>query len=200
MIAVMRSEFYRLCTVRSWWLSLIGAGLLTTAVGVLGDGPWAALVGMATFGFGVVAGTQHYQHRTAVLLFLARPRRLSVLFGQIVTYVAAATAFAAVTGVPVLFSQPAAYLTTIMATPFLAVFAASNAVILRRPIWILAGWGGWFVAVEVLAGRLILPGPFAGFLRGGSQSSLTYFAVLVVWAVASAIVAGWAVRRDLAGD
>jgi hypothetical protein len=201
MIAVVRSEMYRFLSIRSWWLSLIAAALVTAGMGYYGDAAWAGLVGMATFLFGVVAAAQHYQHRTAVLVFLARPRRLAVLAGQALTYAAAAGAFAAVTGLPVLLTgHPDEYLVTVFAAPFMAVFAVANATILRRPIWIIAGYGLWFVAVEGVAGRLELPGPFTGYLRGTAQTDLAMLAVFVGWAVVAGGVAGWAIRRDVTSD
>jgi len=201
MIAVIRSEIYRFRTVRSWWLSLIAAAAATAAMGYYGDAAWAGLVGMVTFLLGVVAAGQHYQHRTAVLMFLARPRRVAVLAGQALTYATAAGAFAAVTGIPVLLTgHPDEYLVTVIAAPVMAVFAVANAAILRRPIWIIAGYGVWFAAVEGVAGRLSLPGPFSGYLRGTAQTDLGMLAAFVCWAVLAAAAATWALRRDVTGD
>jgi hypothetical protein len=200
MIAIMASELYRLGTVRSWWLSLLGAAVLTTGVTFLGDAPWAVVLGMAVFGFGVVFGTQHYQHRTAVLVFLARPRRTVVLAGQTLVFAFGAGAFAAVTGVPMLASQPASYLMGVMAAPFLAIFAVANAAILRKPITILAAYGGWFFVVEVLLGRLELPGPFTAFINTTARSSPQMVIVSVFWAVVATGVAWWAINRDVAGE
>jgi|1185.fasta_scaffold37564_2 hypothetical protein len=200
MISVLKSELYRLGTIRSWWLSVLGAGVLTTAVTLLGDAAWAVVLGMAVFGFGVVFGTQHYQHRTAVLMFLAQPRRVRALVGQTLVFAFGATAFAVVTGVPMLAVEPQSYVTTVVVTPFLAIFAVANAAILRRPIFILAGYGGWFFVVEVLLGRLELPGPFTAFLNTAARAQPMMLIPAVFWAMVAAAVASWAVRRDVAGE
>ena len=200
MIAVMRSELYRLATIRMWWLSILGAGVLTTGVGLLGDAAWALVLGMAVFGFGVVFGTQHYQHRTAVLVFLAKPWRVPVLAGQTLVFALGMTAFAMVTGLPTLAGDPQSYVLGVMVTPPLAIFAVANAAILRKPIVILAGYGGWFLVVEVLLGQLRLPGPFTAFINAAARSSPLMVFVSAFWAVAATAAAWWAIRRDMAGD
>jgi hypothetical protein len=199
-IAVMRSELYRLATIRMWWLSIIGAGVLTGGVSLLGDAAWAVVLGMAVFGFGIVFGTQHYQHRTAVLVFLAKPRRVQMLAGQALVFAAGMTGFAMVTGLPVLASAPESYVLGTMVTPLLAIFAVANAAILRKPIMILAGYGGWFLVVEMLLGRLELPGPFTAFINAAARSSPLMVYALAFWAAVATAVAIWAIRRDVTAD
>jgi len=200
MTAVVRTELYRLATVRSWWLSVVGACALTTLVAFGESGPWAGLVGMVTFLFGVVGAAQHYQHRTAFLVFLARPRRLAVLAGQTVAYAAAALLFAAATGLPVLAQgRVDDYACTVLGAPLLAVFAVANAAILRRPIWIIIGWGLWFVIVDALIGRLEIPLPFSSYLNGSVRDH-TMGIALIGWAAVSLGAAGWFIRRDVTGD
>jgi hypothetical protein len=200
MSTVLKTELYRLRTVRLWQLSLAGALVAAVAAAFMQADGWICVVAGATFGFGVVAGTQHYQHRTAVLMFLAQPRRWPLLAGQALTYAVAFTALAAVTGLPLLGRQPDDYVGTVVATPFLAVLAVALAAILRRPIWILAGAFGWFVVVEVLIGRLQLPGPFTGYLLAAAQKDLKMLVALVGWTVLAVGVAVRAIGRDLAGE
>lgn len=68
----------------------------------------------------------------------------------------------------------------VFALPFLALFGVATVQVLRRPIWIIAGFGGWFFTVEGFArpaggARPVngLPAvvriaePAAGVVRGG---------------------------------
>lgn len=83
--------------------------------------------------------------------------------------------------------------------PILAVFAAANAAIVRRPSWLFLGYAGWFVFVEGLLGRLEAPLPFSAFLGAGAGAhrSLMIAAAWTVLACAGAVIA---VRRDLPSD
>ena len=102
MIALVRSELYRMATIRSSWVSIVLFGAVAASFGVLNAYWWALFVGVGAFGISVFTVAQHYRHRTAALLYLARPRRIQVLIAQVVTTVAVAWGFAALTGITVL--------------------------------------------------------------------------------------------------
>jgi hypothetical protein len=200
MIPVIRTELYRIRTVRSSWLALVAAAVLCTAAGVVRTGMWSFLVGAIAFLLGVVGAAQHYQHRTAVLLFLARPRRLTVLSGQLLAHATVAVVFAAVTGVAALIrGELRGYLITIGATALITMFAVANAVILRKPVWVIIGYGLWFLFVEGLVGQFHLPGPFSGYLIGTLKDPW-WVGVLAFWSVLATLVAAHSVNRDLTGD
>jgi hypothetical protein len=200
MIALIRSELYRVVTVRSSWLSLAIFGTLGLLFGAFDGGAWALLAGVAAFSLAVMQVAQHHQHRTAVLLHLARPRRTIVLLGQLVTGVFVAVAFAALSGAAVLAtSELTRYRDTLVVVPVMAVFGAATAAIVRRPTWLFLGAAGWLIFVEGLIGRMDAPLPFSAFLDAGNGDlrSLLIFAGWTALAVVGAVVA---TRRDLTGD
>ncbi|AVT40209.1 hypothetical protein [Plantactinospora sp. BB1] len=200
MIALVRSELYRVATIRSSWISIAVFSVLGALFGAVNVDAWALLAGMGAFGLAVLGVTQHYQHRTAVLLHLARPGRLPTLLGQIVAGVVVAVGFAAVSGVTVLAKGDLTqYRNTLVLAPVMAVFGAANAAVVRRPTWLFLGYAGWFVFVEGLLGRLSAPLPFSAFLGagGGDRTSLL---IAVGWTVLALLGAVVAVRRDLTGD
>ncbi|GAB3965541.1 hypothetical protein V1634_24640 [Plantactinospora veratri] len=200
MIALVRSELYRVATIRSSWISIAVFSVLGALFGAVNVDAWALLAGMGAFGLAVLGVTAHYQHRTAVLLHLARPGRLLTLLGQIVAGVVVAVGFAAVSGVTVLAKGDLTqYRNTLVLVPVMAVFGAANAAVVRRPTWLFLGYAGWFVFVEGLLGRLSAPLPFSAFLGagGGDRTSLL---IAVGWAVLALLGAAAAVRRDLTAD
>ncbi|MDG4790661.1 hypothetical protein O7626_32935 [Micromonospora sp. WMMD1102] len=200
MIALVRSELYRMATIRSSWVSIAVFGVLGALFGAVNVDAWALLAGMGAFGFGVLGVSQHFQHRTAVLLYLARPNRLTTLLGQLLAGIVVAVGFAAVSGLPVLAKGDLTqYRNTLAIVPLLAVFGATNAAVLRRPTWLFLGYAGWFVFVEGLLGRLTAPLPFSSFLgaAGGDRTSLL---VAAAWTLLALLAAAITVHRDVTTD
>lgn len=200
MIALVRSELYRMATVRSNWLSIAILGALGLLFGVFDADAWQLLAGVGTFGLAVMQVAQHHQHRTAVLLHLAQPNRTLTLAGHLVASVVVALLFMTLSGATVLLDGDIRqFRETAAVVPLMAVFAAANAAIFRRPTWLFLGYGGWFIFVEGLAGRLDAPLPFSAYLSagGGDRFSLLVFAGWTALSVVGALVA---VHRDLVGD
>lgn len=197
MIALVSSELYRAATIRSSRVSIVVFGVLGMLFGALNIDAWALLAGMGAFGLAVMIVAQHHQHRTAVLLYLARPRRALVLLGQVVTSVIVATGFAAISGVTVVARGEASrYQAILTVVPIIAGFAAANAAIVRRPTWLFLGYAGWFVFVEGLIGRFEVPLPFSSFLDAGAGDHGSLL-VAAAWTVLAGVAAVIAVRRDL---
>ncbi|MFK3980959.1 hypothetical protein ACI2K4_11340 [Micromonospora sp. NPDC050397] len=200
MIALVRGELHRAATIRSSWLSIAVLCVLTTLLGWLSVDFWKLLVGLGAFGLATAQTAQHYQHRTAVLLHLARPDRLLVLAGQLVASVVVTVGFAAVSGVTVLVNGHVEhYRETLVVAPLMAVFAAASAAIFRRPTWLFLSFGVWFVLVEGLFGRLEKPLPFSAFLQAGVGDRLNLL-IFAGWAALAVVGAVIAVRRDLVGE
>jgi hypothetical protein len=200
MIALVRSELHRATTIRSSWLSIAVFGMFGLLIGGFNVDAWQLLVGFGAFGLAITNVTQHYQHRTVLLLHLAQPHRVLVLIGQVVTSVIVAVGFAALSGVTVLAQgELVQYRNSLAVVPVMAVFGAANAAIVRRPTWLFLGYSGWFIFVEGLLGRLEAPLPFSAFLAssGGDRRSLL---VLTGWAALAVVGAVFATRRDLTGD
>jgi len=200
MITLVRSELYRMATIRSSWVSISLFGAVAAAFGMLDAYWWALFVGIGAFGISVLTVAQHYQHRTIALLYLARPRRLSVLIAQVITTVAVAWCFAAVTGIAVVIKggdRP--YLHTLIVVPVMAAFGTAAAAIVRRSSWLFFGFAAWFVFVEGLAGQLKWPLPISSYLNaaGGDAFGLEVF---VGWAVVALAVAVLTLARDLTAD
>ena len=200
MIAVLRSEVYRTLSIPSSWASMAGALIVGALCAWFDENFWTLFAGLGAFGVAVVLTSQHYQHRTAVLLFLGEPRRLRALAAQAVTAMVIATALTAVSGVPVLpAGEGAQYRSTLLVTPLIALFGVANATVLRKPIWLLAGWGAWFVFVEGLIGRLESRLPFTSFLFAATGRD-RFLIVFLGWTAAAVLAAVWSIRRDLTGD
>jgi hypothetical protein len=201
MIALVRSELYRMATIRSSWASIVLFGALAASFGVLSADWWALFAGIGAFGIAVFTVTQPYQHRTAALLYLARPKRFPVLLAQVVTTVAVAWAFTAITGIPALLKDGngATYGHTLTVVPIMAVFGAATAAIVRRSSWLLYGFAVWFVLVEGMVGKMNWPLPISSYIdaAAGDPYGLEVF---LVWAVAAVAGATLALRRDLAAD
>lgn len=200
MIALVRSELYRVVTIRSSLFSLAVLGGLGLLIGWFNVDAWELLAGIGAFGLGVMHVAQHHQHRTAVLLHLARPRRLTVLAGQLVTTVLVAVGFAVLSGAGVVArGEVTQFRDTLTVVPLMALFGAANAAVLRRPTWVFLGWTGWFLFVEGLLGRLTAPLPFSAFLAAGAGDRQSLL-VLAGWTGLAVVGAAVAVRRDLTGD
>lgn len=199
MIAVLRSELYRTLTIRSSWVSFAGFAFLGAATGWFSEEFWSLFAGLGAFGVAVVVTSQHYQHRTAVLLFLGQPRRLWVLASQCVSAAVIGVVLAAASGVAVLGPEPTQYRSTVMMAPVIAVFGVANATVVRRPLWLLIGYGGWLILVEGVIGRLESPLPFTSFLMACTGDVRALLAFLG-WTGAALVAAIWSIRRDLTAD
>jgi hypothetical protein len=200
MSRVLHGELYRALTIRSGWISLAAITVSGLLFGLLNRGLWAILVGVGTFAAAVVGTSSHFQHRTAVLLFLGQPRRLGVLAAQAIAYAVIALVIAAVTGVAVMLGRGAsAYPATLVAAATLAVFGVACATIVRRALWVFIGVAVWVIFVEGLLGKLRQPLPFSLYLlgSGGDWRSLLF---LGGWAVLALCGAAAAVFRDVTGD
>ena len=203
MITLVRSELYRMATIRSSWLSLALFATLAASLGVLDGYWWAMFAGIGAFGISALTVAQHFQHRTAALLFLARPKRFSVLFAQVLTTVAVSWIITAVTGITARVNGgiggQLTYRHTIAVVPIMAIFAAATAAIVRRSSWLILGFGIWFVVVEGLIGQLKWPLPFSAYLKasGGDAFGLEIF---IFWAVVALAVAVPMLARDLPAD
>lgn len=200
MIAVLRADLHRTLTVRSAWLSVIAlvcAGLLLS---LLSRDMWALLIGMGTFALAVTGTTQHFQHRTAVLLYLGRPRRLTVLAGQTASAALLGAMIAATSGVPLLGSADTrTYVFVVLAVPVMAVFGVACGTVVRRGNWLLLGATGWLLFIEGLVGKLARPLPFSSFLNS-INGDRTHLLIFAGWTVAALLAAIVAARRDLTGD
>ncbi|MFF5082843.1 hypothetical protein ACFY36_37870 [Actinoplanes sp. NPDC000266] len=200
MIAVIRSELYRTLSIRSSWVSLAGTIALAMVFGFLSADFWSLFAGLGAFGIAVVTTSAHYQHRTAVLLFLGRPRRLTVLAGQCVSAVLIAVALAVISGFSFIGGQEMKQFTgTLIAVPMIALFGVANATLVRRPLWLFVGYISFITFVEGLLGQLKDPWPFTSFLdaASGKPEGLLKFTLWTVLAMAGAV---WSIRRDLSGD
>ncbi len=200
MVALVRSELYRVATIRSSWVSLLVFGVVGLLLGAVNIDAWALLVGMAAFGLSAMIVSQHYQHRTAVLLYLAEPRRVAVLIGQVVTAAIVTVGIVAVSGLTVVLKgEPTRYGNLLTMIPVLAVFGAATAAIVRRSTWLFLGAAGWFVFVEGLLGRLQAPLPFSAFLGAGAGDPRS-LVIAASWTVLAVVVAMVTVGRDVTGD
>jgi hypothetical protein len=200
MIAVVRSELYRLSTVRSSALSLFLFTAFGIILSVVGADFWALLAGAGAFGLGATGVSQHYQHRTVVLLYLTRPRRIRVLLGQLITALIVSLGFTAVSGVVVLIQgDRERYLITLVVAPLMALLGAAGAAIARNATFLFIGFGTWILFVEAMYGKMQQPLPFSAYLDAAS-GDVHKLVILVGWTVAAAIGAIFAVRRDLNGD
>ncbi|GAA0420790.1 hypothetical protein Aca07nite_11290 [Actinoplanes capillaceus] len=200
MIAVLRSELYRTATVRSSILALIVFGIVAATAGYLSDSFWALFAGIGTFGIAVMVTCQHYQHRTAMLLFLGEPNRLKILAAQSLVAMLLGVLLVGVSGIAVVASgEPERYLSTLAVSPLLAIFGVANATIVRRPLWLIAGWLAWLLFVEGIIYNLEGDMIFSAFLAAASGNTRGLLWVSI-WTAASLPIAAWSIRRDLAGD
>jgi len=201
MITLVRGELYRMATIRSSWVSLALFAAVAAAFGVLEASFWALFAGLGAFGIAALTVCQHYQHRTIALLYLSRPRRLTVLFAQVVTSVLVSWLLAALSGITVLLrgdSGPV-WRSTMIVVPVMAVFGAAVASVVRRASWLLFGFTVWFVVVEGLIGKMEWQLPISSYLDAASGDPFG-LEVFVVWALAALGVAVLNLPRDLSGD
>jgi ABC-2 type transport system ATP-binding protein len=200
MIAVVRSELYRLSTIRSSAFSLAAFCAFGILLSMIGSDMWALLAGVAAFGFGATGIAQHYRHRTAVLLYLARPRRIRVLLGQLATAVVLSAGFTAFSGALVLFQgNPERYLITLVVAPLMAVLGAAAAAIARSATYLFVGFAAWILFVEAMYGKMQEPLPFSAYLDAATGDVRKLF-ILLGWILATVAGAAFAVRRDLNGE
>jgi hypothetical protein len=199
-IAVLRSELRRTMMIRSSWVSIaliIAAGLTFSAFSV---DFWSLFVGVGAFGIAATTAAQHYQHRTAVLLFLGRPDRLRVLAAQCVAVALITTATAVVSGLTVLNGGDSdQFGTTLVVVPLISFFGVAVATVIRRPTWLLLGAMLWFLFVEGVIGKLKLPLPFTAYLTASTGNAKNLL-VFVAWTAGALLVAGYFINRDLSGD
>jgi hypothetical protein len=198
MIAVLRSELHRTLTIPSSWLSMGLAVVMGMSFALFSVDFWSLFVALGVFGIAVVITSQHYQHRTAVLLFLGQPRRLRALAAQCVCAILLGLIVAVVSGVTTILSREFEQFTgTLAATPLLALFGVASATVIRRPVALFLAYGTWFVFAEGLAFRFKQPLPFTTFMSaaGGNTQGLLLFSG---YAAAALGVAAWFIRRDLA--
>jgi hypothetical protein len=200
MIAVVRSELYRLSTIRSSALSLSIFTAFGILLSVIGTDFWALLAGAGAFGLGATGISQHYQHRTVVLLYLGRPRRIRVLLGQFVTALIVGLGFTAVSGVVVLIQgNRERYLITLVVAPLMALLGAAGAAIARSATVLFIGFGTWILFVEAMYGKMQEPLPFSAYLDAAA-GDVQKLLILLGWTLAAVVGAIFAVRRDLNGD
>ncbi|WP_250030707.1 hypothetical protein [Paractinoplanes maris] len=197
MIAVLRSELHRTLTIPSSWVSMGAAILLGMSFALFSVEFWSLFVALGVFGIAVVISSQHYQHRTAVLLFLGQPRRLRALAAQCLCAILLGLVVAVLSGITTIIAgEFEQFAGTMAATPLLAIFGVAGATVIRRPVALFIGYGTWFVFAEGLAFRFQQPLPFTTFMSaaGGNPQGLLLFAGYVALALA---ISAWAVRRDL---
>lgn len=200
MIRVVLSELYRTLTVRSAWLAMTGYATLGIATGWFSEEFWALFITIGAFAVTAVTTAQHYQHRTAVLLFLGQPHRLLVLAAQCVVGAVVALVTAAVSGVIVLGEgEGVVFRNTLLAIPLIAVFGVANATLVRRPTWLFAGWALWMIAVEGVIGKFQSRLPLSSMLIGASGNS-RYLLAFAEWTAVFLAGAIWSIRRDLSGN
>jgi len=72
MITLVRSELYRMATIRSSWVSIALYGAVLASFGVLDANWWALFAGIGAFGIAVLTVAQHYQQKTVALSYLER--------------------------------------------------------------------------------------------------------------------------------
>ncbi|MFD0523895.1 hypothetical protein [Paractinoplanes durhamensis] len=190
MTTLLRSELYRMATIRSSWVSIALFGFLAAAFGILDAHFWALFAALGAFGIAALTIAQHHQHRTIALLYLARPNRLTVLFAQVITTVLVSEVFAVLTGITVRLKDGNGqiFTNTLIVVPVMAVFAAAVASIVRRASWMLMGFAAWFVIVEGLVGKLEWHLPISAFLKAAAGDGFG-LEVFIVWAVTALGVA-----------
>jgi hypothetical protein len=195
-MSLFRSELHRIVTVRSSWISMGVSAALGLIFGYYSEDFWSLFAGLGTFAIAVVTTSQHYQHRTDVLLFLAQPHRLRALAAQCLTAVVVALGLTVVSGLTVLpAGETKQYLSTLAVVPLMAVFGVANATVVRHPTWLLTGWAGWLIFVEGLIGRLEAPLPLTSFL-GAAAGRPGHLLIFAGWTVAALAAASWSTRRD----
>ena len=203
MIRVLRSELYRTLSIRSSWVSIAATIALGLLFGTFSVDFWALFAGLGAFAIASMTTAQHYQHRTALLLFLGEPHRLRTLAAQCVAAAVVTTVTAALSGLVVLGTGGTGdneqFRATLTAVPILAVFSVAVATVVRRPTWLLAGAVAWLIFVEGLIGKLRYPLPFSAYLTAstGKSANLLIFAA---WTAAALIAAALTIRRDVTGD
>jgi hypothetical protein len=199
--AVLRSELRRTMMIRSSWVTIaftIAAGL---AFGAFSVDFWSLFAGVGAFGIAATTTAQHYQHRTAILLFLGRPHRLRTLAAQCLAAAVITTGTAALSGLNVAAGggEQAQYDATLLVVPLITVFGVAVATVVRRPTWLLIGSMVWLLFGEGVIGKLKAPLPFSSFLTA-STGDRKHLLIFVAWTIGALIVAAYSINRDLTGD
>jgi hypothetical protein len=195
--AVLRSELRRTLMIRSSWISIALTVAVGLTFGVFSVDFWSLFAGLGAFGIAATTTAQHYQHRTAILLFLGRPNRLGTLAAQCVAAAVVTTATAAVSGLTVA-TEPG-FGTTLLVVPLITFFGVAVATVVRRPTWLLIGSMVWLLFGEGLIGKLKAPLPFSAYLDA-STGDHQRLLVFVAWTAGALAVAGYSINRDLTGD
>ncbi|MBM2615546.1 hypothetical protein JIG36_08205 [Actinoplanes sp. LDG1-06] len=198
MIPVLRSELHRTLTVPSSWISIGAAVVLGMSFALFSVDFWSLFAALGVFGIAVVTTTQHYQHHTAMLLFLGQPKRWVAFLAQCVAAILIGLVVAAVSGITTILSGDfVQFAGTMAAVPLLAIFGVASATVVRRPVPLFIGYGTWFVFLEGLWFRFEEPLPFTTFMSaagGKNPVGLLFFAGYTAAALAVAL---WTIRRDL---
>jgi hypothetical protein len=194
-IAVITSELYRFATIRSVWVSMLVIMVAAYAVSYFGAPFWGLVVGMGTFAVTASVVGSQFAHRTVVLTYLARPNRLVVLAGQIVASALVGALIALISAIGVR-DEPDLIVDGLITVPLIAVFAASLATLIRRPLWLILGFVGWLIIAEGAIGQLDYPLPLTTFLQAiaGDSEQLAYFCA---WTAGALILAVLLSRRDV---
>ena len=201
MIRVLRSELIRTMSIRSMWVSIAATIALGLVFGTYSVDFWALFAGLGAFGIAAMTTAQHYQHRTAVLLFLGEPHRLRTLAAQCLAAALITTVTAALSGLNVAGSggDGDQFRATLTAVPLIAVFGVAVATVVRHPTWLLAGAITWLLFVEGLIGKLRYPLPFSAYLTA-STGNRDHLLIFLGWTAAALVAAALTIRRDLTGD
>jgi hypothetical protein len=199
MIAVLRSELYRVLTTRSSWVTLALATAGGAVFGLIGPDAWALMAGLGAFAVAALVTTSQYEHGTILLMYLGQPRRLRALTAEVLVGVVLTAGTVAVSGLFALGLATDRYLATVVMTPLMALFGVANAVLIRHATWLIAGWGAWLLFVEGLIGKLNQPLPFTAYLRGAG-GEVRFVWIFVAWTAAAVLLAVVAVRRDVTAD
>jgi hypothetical protein len=200
-IAILRSELRRTLMIRSSWVTIaltVAAGL---TFGVFSVDFWSLFAGVGAFGIAATTTAQHYQHRTATLLFLGRPHRLRTLAAQCAAATVVTTLTAVLSGLSVAAGGNGMkqYGTTLLVIPLLTCFGVALATVVRRPTWLLIGSMIWSLFAEGAIGKLEAPLPFSSFLTA-STGDRRHLLIFVAWTVGALLLAAYCVDRDLTGD
>jgi hypothetical protein len=200
-IAVLRSELRRTLLIRSSWVSIALTIAIGLTLGVLSVDFWSLFAGVGAFGIAATTTAQHYQHRTAILLFLGRPNRIGTLAAQCVAAAVITEVTAALSGVSVWAGggEQQQFDTTLLVVPLITFFGVAVATVVRRPTWLLIGSMVWLLFAEGVVGKLRSSLPFSAYLTA-STGDRRQLLIFLAWTAGALLVAAWSINRDLSGD
>jgi hypothetical protein len=200
MIGLLTAELYRTLALRSGLIAIAASITLGMIFGRFDAAFWSLFAGIGAFGVAVMTTAQHYQHRTSLLLFLARPRRPQVLAAQCLSAALIAVVIAVVGGLLVIAGgDDREFRATLAVIPLMAIFGVACATVVRRPLWLFAASAGWVIFVEGFYGRLEGPLPFSSFLAAAA-GDYAYWRIFALWTLGALLAAIAAIRRDMTGD